>query len=133
MTIPTGTLVKGVDEDGREQFLRVDDGGNLVISDEGGATMVGLGSQQLSVGTVVVALTVPAGTKRMFASVSGTAGESLRFKVGTNPTSTVGTKVVVGDYLNMIEGDWSSVLTAIRFIRNSTNTANAVLDIEYFS
>lgn len=139
MTIATGTLIKGVGPDGSEQFIRVSEDGSFEI--ETGDTILEplvfahKGSQQLTIDGTARSLTVPAGATHAFMSFSGTAGEFIRMKLGgVNPTGTVGTKVIVGDYIDMTDplANYASLLSGFRGIRGSTNTADVIADIEYF-
>ena len=81
-----------------------------------------LGYQQLTVSSSAVALTVPAGAAFALINVET---DAVRWRDdGTNPTATVGMKVLVDGSLEY-DGD----LAAIKFIRVTTD---AKLNVSYY-
>lgn len=98
-------------------------------------TLESKGSEQVTLsGSTVGQLTRPADANHMFLSIGGTAGDFLRMKFGSNPSQTVGAKVVVGDYIDLSDpmSDFSDLIDAVRFIRDTAAAANIILDVEYF-
>lgn len=98
--------------------------------------LVSMGHQQLSVGTGVASLSVPANTKRALIYVGGVAEEAVRFRAdGTDPTGDIGTVILVGDYLDLTDPriNYGTFLANLEFIRRTANTTNITLDIEYFN
>lgn len=87
--------------------------------------LVGLGSQQLTVSTSVVSLTVPAGTVLRATLRSG--GQPIRVRwSGTNPTATAGLYLLKDEEM-VIGADPADV----RLIRDTTATGDATVEIEY--
>lgn len=94
-----------------------------------------IGHQQFTVGATAVGLTIPAGMRPAHALIT-VQGDSVRWRAdGTAPTAAVGNPIFatatatgVLDFTDP-EGNYTSIMTAIRFIRVATD---ATLDVEYF-
>ncbi len=83
-----------------------------------------LGHQQITSLGSAVALTVPAGAQRALMSATG---QNVRLRDdGTNPTTSVGIRIVAGTWHPFLyEGD----LAAVRVIQEA---ASATLDVAYY-
>ena len=92
-----------------------------------------VGSQQLTVSTSAVSLTMPTSTRPKHATISIGSNPVRYLATGTAPTSTTGTPLVAGAYLNCMDPniDYFGFLKTVQFIRSGG--ADATLDIEYFS
>jgi len=86
------------------------------------------GSQQLTVADTAIGLTVPGPLNNIpgadYAIIKVNTAQ-VRWKDGTNPTSTAGITLDPGDIMR-----YSGNLGTVKFIR--TGSTSAVLDIEYF-
>lgn len=101
-----------------------------------------VGYQQLTVSTGAVPLVLPTATRPKRALIlcgplNAATTNYVRWRAdGTNPTSTVGMPLPVGDYLDLTfeDGfDFFGILGTIKFIRDSGAAADATLEITYFS
>lgn len=94
------------------------------------------GIQTLTVSTVAVGLTLPsdASAKRPTHAMIYVGNHPIRYRAdGTDPTSTVGMYVPAGAYIKAIDGwtNFSGWLDRVRFIRDTSATDDATLDVEY--
>lgn len=114
---------------------------NVEVTDPGINTfaLTPVGRQTLTVDTQVRQLTVPASAHKALITVTGanaTPPEAMRFTAdGTNPTSTTGARIVVGDYIDTTDPlmDARNFLVGLKFIRDTINAADCILEIEYFA
>lgn len=118
----------------------IDDAHPLPISAPAIGVLTELGDQSLTVSTAAVPLTIPTGTvgaSIMCGPVGAAATNYVRWRAnGSAPTSTAGTPLQVGDYLEFIDltgqVSYAPLLAALRFIRASTAVADATLEVTYF-
>lgn len=97
-----------------------------------------LGEQTLTVSTAAVGLTLPLAADGENMRVShGTiyvGGQPVRYRSdGTAPTSTTGMYVAAGSYIDCTDPgtDYWRFFFRAQFIRDTTATGNATLEIEY--
>lgn len=99
-------------------------------------TLASLGIEAKTIGTSSVQLTsIANGAKHALISFVGTEGDYVRFRMdGSAVTSTTGQKIKVGDYLDLTDpfGNYATILSNLRFIRDTAASADVVAHVEYF-
>ena len=94
------------------------------------------GQQTLTVSTNAVSLTLPASPNgRPKRALIYIGGQPIRWRAdGTAPTATAGMPVGAGAYIEWVEGkDFYGLIKNVQFIRDTSATADATLEIAYFS
>lgn len=91
----------------------------------------GIGHQQLTVSSSAVSLTVPSGKNPTHAIIQCGATNTVRWRVGAAPTSSIGILLAALTILDFTDpmGDYHTVIKNIQFIATGSD---ATLDIEYF-
>ena len=98
------------------------------------------GFQNLTVSTASVGLTMPTASARPRGALIYVASQPIRWRAdGTDPTATVGMFVASGGYIEWLAPespdlgpDYYGILSRVEFIRDTTATGDATLDVAYF-
>ena len=93
--------------------------------------LTAVGYDQIIVGTGRVSPSPPIGATHALIAVES---QPVRWLIGDNPTGTTGIRQIAGDVIEWLDSRVSYVdmLGDLRFTRDSTATADATLDIQYF-
>lgn len=92
------------------------------------------GEQTLIVSTTAVGLTLPTAASRPTKGLIYVGGQPVRYRAdGTNPTSTSGMFVPAGAYIKCLREfeNYSGFFERVKFIRDTTATGDATLEVEF--